>query len=61
MAWGGLSKQALEALKTHQLRIRVWESSDVVDSVLALYEKLDDDIRSRLPLKRVWMLADTGA
>ena len=61
VAWGGLSKQAVETLKTHRLRIRVWESNDVVDSVLALYEKLDDDIRSRLPLKRVWMLADTGA
>lgn len=61
VAWGGLSKQALDVLKSHQLRIRVWEASDVVDSVLALYEKLDDDIRSRLPLKRVWMLADQGA
>ena len=58
VAWGGLTKQADEVVKANQLRIRVWKSSDVVDSVLALYEKLDDDIRSRLPLKRVWMLAD---
>jgi restriction system protein len=61
VAWGGLTKQAQEIVKAHQLRIRVWESSDVVDSVLTLYERLDEDIRSRLPLKRVWMLADTGA
>jgi hypothetical protein len=58
---GGLSKQAQEALKTHQLRVRGWEAAEVVDAVLAHYERLDDDIRSRLPLKRVWMLAEPGA
>jgi predicted Mrr-cat superfamily restriction endonuclease len=49
-----------DALKTSQLRVRVWQSADVVDSVLAHYERLDDEIRNRLPLKRVWMIADTG-
>jgi restriction system protein len=61
VAWGGLTKAAQDALKTSQLRVRVWQSADVVDSVLALYERLDDEIRGRLPLKRVWMLADIGA
>lgn len=61
VAWGGLSKPAQDTLKTSQLRIRVWQASDVVESVLGQYERLDDEIRSRLPLKRVWMLADAGA
>lgn len=61
VAWGGLSKQAQDALKTSQLRVRVWQAADVVDAVLANYDRLDDEIRSQLPLKRVWMLADTGA
>lgn len=61
VAWGGLSKSAIDAVKATQLRVRVWQASDVVDAVLAHYDQLDDDIRSRLPLKRVWMLADIGA
>lgn len=61
VAWGGLSKPAVDAVKATQLRVRVWQASDVVDAVLAHYDQLDDDIRSRLPLKRVWMLADIGA
>lgn len=61
VAWGGVSKQAQDALKTSQLRVRVWQAADVVDAVLAQYDRLDEEIRSRLPLKRVWMLADTGA
>jgi restriction system protein len=61
VAWGGLSKPAQDTLKTSQLRVRVWQAADVVDAVLAHYDRLDDEIRSRLPLKRVWMLADPGA
>jgi restriction system protein len=47
-------------LKTNQLRVRLWQAADVVDAVLDNYERLTDDIRSALPLKRVWMLTDAG-
>lgn len=60
VAWGGLSKPARDALKTQQLRVRVWEASDVVDAVLRVYDRLPDDIRAQLPLRRVWMLSDAG-
>jgi restriction system protein len=58
VAWGGLSKPAQDAHKTCQLRVRLWQSADVVDAVLANYERLNDDIRSRLPLKRVWIFTE---
>lgn len=60
VAWGGLSKQAWDSLKTSKLKIRVWQATDVVDAVLANYERLSEEVRSQLPLKRVWLLADTG-
>lgn len=58
VAWGGLSKPAQDALKSSQLRVRVWQSTDVVDAVLANYERLDETLRTQLPLKRVWMLTE---
>ena len=60
VAWGGLSKPARDSLKNQQMRVRVWEASDVVDAVLRNYDRLPEDIRSQIPLKRVWMLADGG-
>ena len=60
VAWSGLSKAAWDALKTSQLRVKVWQASDVVDAVLANYEQLSEEIRSTLPLRRVWMLQDSG-
>jgi restriction system protein len=58
VAWGGLTKQAQDALATHKLRVRVWQSADVVDAVLSNYERLPAEIRTALPLKRVWILQD---
>lgn len=58
VAWGGLTKPAQDIVKSSQLRVRVWQDTDVVEAVLANYDRLDDDVRSHLPLKRVWMLAD---
>ena len=61
VAWDGLTKPAQVVHFANQNRVRVWVSDDVVDEVLAKYESLDDEIRSRLPLKRVWILADAGS
>lgn len=61
VAWGGLSPDAWNAVRANPLRVRVWEAKDVIDAVLENYERLDEEIRSELPvLKRVWMLADAS-
>ncbi len=59
VAWGGLSKPAREQLINQKMRVRLWEAQEVMDGVLANYDSLSEGVRSRLPLKRVWMLADT--
>lgn len=60
VAWGGLSKPARDALKNQQLRVRLWEAADVIDAVLRTYDRLPDEVRTALPLRRVWMLSDTS-
>ncbi|MGY1771632.1 restriction endonuclease [Blastococcus sp. SYSU D00813] len=60
VAWGGLKKPARDALKNQHLKVRVWEATDVVAAVLRNYDRLPDDIKEKLPLRRVWMLSDVG-
>lgn len=57
---GRADKTARDALKNQQMRVRIWEASDVVDAVLRVYDRLPEDVRSQLPLKRVWMLTDSA-
>ncbi|WP_235534491.1 restriction endonuclease [Oerskovia sp. Root22] len=58
VAWGGLTKPARDSVYGQQFRIRVWTAEDVVDAVTRVYDDLPEEIRSRLPLKRVWMMAE---
>lgn len=60
VAWGGLTKPARDALKNQRLRVRVWEAGDVVDAALRTYDRLPEEIRTQVPLRRVWMLSDAG-
>ena len=57
VAWGGLSKPAHAQLQNQKMRVQLWEESQVVDSFLAHYDDLPEDIRAKVPLKRVWVLS----
>jgi len=56
--WTGLSKPARDAVKHQRFRVKVWDSTDVIDALQRNYERLPEDIRARVPLQRVWMLRD---
>lgn len=58
VAWGGVTRPAQESVYAQQFRLRVWTAEDVIDAVTRVYDRLPEDIRSRLPLKQVWMLAE---
>lgn len=60
VAWGGLTKPAKQQANEHRLSIAVWEADDIVDRALANYHRLPAGIQARLPLKQVWMLADSA-
>ena len=57
--WAGLSKPARDAVKHQRFRVKVWDSTDIVEAVLRNYEKLPESITERLPLRRVWMLKES--
>ncbi|WP_080406100.1 restriction endonuclease [Burkholderia ubonensis] len=57
VSWGGF-KGSVDKEETQQyFHMRLWDSDDLIDELLAVYDKLDADIRAQLPLKRVWTLA----
>lgn len=56
VAWGGLNKQAQTAIRTDRLTIRVWDSEDVLDHLFAVYDRLPDESRNKIPLKQAWVL-----
>lgn len=61
VAWGGVNRVAQRELRNQFFRVRVWDADDLLDAVLRNYDRLDEEWRSELPLKRIWSLASEPA
>lgn len=58
VAWGGVTNAARRELRNQFFRLRVWDADDLIEAVLRNYDKLSEDLRADLPLKRVWSLVE---
>jgi len=56
VSWSGYTKAVLQDAKKEHFSLRLWDQGDLVDAVLDNYERLDDEIKAELPLKRIWVL-----
>jgi hypothetical protein len=45
---------------TQFFRVRLWNRNDLIENLLAHYDALDEDLRSELPLKRIWTITNQG-
>ena len=61
VSWGGFARPAeLEARAMH-FNVRLWGADQLLEAVLENYELLSADVRSALPLKRLWALVQEDA
>lgn len=56
VSWGGFKRSVLQESRRHFFKIRLWDAGDLLAAVLENYERLPEDIKNDLPLKRVWTL-----
>jgi restriction system protein len=56
VSWGGFTDAVIKDAKKEHFSIRLWDQGDLVEAILANYERLDEEIRAELPLKRIWVL-----
>lgn len=58
VSWGGFTAPVKKDAQKDFFRIRLWDQGDLVNAVLENYERLDDETKAELPLKRVWMMVN---
>jgi len=56
VSWSGFTNSVKKDAKKDFFKIRLWDQGDVLDAILESYEKLDDQIKGELPLRKIWML-----
>jgi restriction system protein len=58
VAWGGFTKAARDDARKQYFSLRLWDSDDLLDRLMAVYEQLNPNIQAELPLSRIWVLAN---
>ena len=59
VSWGGYTSAVIGEARRLFFDIRLWDADDLVDALMENYERLPEDMRTQLPLKRIWMLVPT--
>lgn len=56
VCWGGFKKPVEQRRNELFFRIRLWGRSEVLDALFEVYDRLPEEFRAELPLRRTWML-----
>jgi restriction system protein len=57
VAWGGFKRSVYQEAQSAYFSVRLWDATQVVQSVFEYYDRLAESMRAELPLKRIWALA----
>jgi len=57
VSWSGFKSNVQKELATSFFRVRLWTQKDLLESLFAHYDHLDENVRAELPLKRIWTVA----
>ncbi|SDC39088.1 restriction system protein [Terribacillus halophilus] len=56
VSWSGYKSSVTREIPKQFFKVRLWDSKTVIQQIFENYEKLSDDIKKEIPIKRVWML-----
>jgi restriction system protein len=56
VSWSGFKSSFEKNKISNYFKIRLWDSRDVIQELIQNYENVDEDIKVKIPLKRIWAL-----
>jgi restriction system protein len=56
VSWGGFKQTVYKEMLRNFFDVRLWDAGDIVNELLEHYEKLSEEIKAELPLKRIWII-----
>ncbi|MBF0475126.1 MAG: restriction endonuclease [Deltaproteobacteria bacterium] len=57
VAWGGFKSTVQKELAASFFHVRLWTQKELLEQFFVHYDRLDEDLRAELPLKRIWTVA----
>ena len=56
VSWGGFKDTVRRETQTDFFRVRLWDAGDLLNAIVAHYDRMPEEIQAELPLKRIWAL-----
>jgi len=59
VSWYGFKNSVEKERANHFFKVRLWAEKEIISEFLINYDRLDDEIKAEIPLKRIWALSIT--
>ena len=56
VSWSGFKSSVIKETAKQFFKLRLWDSKKVIEQIFEHYDKLSEDIKAEIPLKKIWML-----
>ena len=56
VSWGGFKSSIIRDIPMQFFKVRLWSRIEILNEFLQCYDKIDDEIKQEIPLKRIWVL-----
>lgn len=56
VSWSGFKNSVTREVAKQFFKVRLWDSTQVIKEIFANYDRLSDELKAEIPLKRIWML-----
>ena len=57
VSWSGFKSNVQKELAASFFRVRLWTRKELLEQLFIHYDRLDDELKAELPLKRIWTVA----
>lgn len=58
VSWSGFTGAVRQRVNELYFRVRLWDRDEIMAALFSVYDKLPEDIRTELPLRRIWALVE---
>lgn len=58
VSWAGFTSAVRQRVNELYFRVRLWDREEIMSALFSVYDKLPEEIRTDLPLRRIWALVE---
>jgi len=57
VSWNGFKNSVIREIPKQFFKVRLWDAKTIIQEIFLNYDKLSDEVKADIPLKRIWMLS----